>query len=761
MSMKKQLAILAVLEVLLAIFIIVPELKKNGGEKVLSEKEISGIMVKAEDSSTFNLPEGYEPGNQGAAVLSLNYGKLKKGSYRGTVIYKTDGPGRQEITFDSSNNDYVRANRLILDPHLNTAVFDVIITNPVNNFKIIVENRQNEELSIDLRFEHSSVEVSRCLFTVIVLFTLLEFMVWAKYRSPRTFKAVLAVLGIALAAFLPYLLKGIMPGHDFTYHFLRIEGLVYEIRSGQFPVYMESLWIGDHGYPVSLYYSDLLLYIPAFFRLIGFSVQGAYKLFIFLLNVLTALIAFRSFRKIFRKESAAWLLAFVYTCSPYRLMDIYVRSSVGEFCAISFLPLIAAGFYSICGTEPADKGGFLHKLQPYLPAIFDLAFGMSGVFLSHMLTTEMSLILLVILTLVLFKKLLNPWRIAAILIAAVCTILMCLIFLIPFIDFSLNNEIEIGVSMERVIPTLQEQGVQPGELFMFTKDIFGSGANNGMEIRMYLSTGMVLMLTVITALVRLCLKKGTKRLALFTAMSCLCLFLASTLFPWDYIAYHNRIGVLLSQIQFPWRYLVFAALFSVLTLGELLMTAEPVLKPVSIKLTGQSETLFYGLLCLVGFLLFTEINHISGCYSSVRGRVEWFNTNEIVLSDVPPYHILRHGTDPDYYVYEVLGENISIESQLKSGTSWQIHCKTGEREGTVTMPLNNYKGFRAIDTMGNEFKIRDGENKAVSFTVPAQYEGDIGVAFHPASSWHIAAIISGFCWLIFLILSIRAKKRML
>ena len=755
MSLKKILPVLFIIEAILIVFSVISGAKQAKNE-ALPVMEYAGVIEKDEDSGTFSLPEGYPEDSRKTAILSLNFGKLPKGSYRGIIRYSGNRNGEQELSFSSSGTNAIKANPLILDPFLDQAVFDITLTQTVNNFTIRLDSRQCDDFTAGIELTRSGAETGRRIFTIVLIFSLLETALISYTKQPRMLTVSLILLLIAAAAFIPYGLKGIKPGHDFSYHFLRIEGLVQEMRNGQFPVYMESLWVGDHGYPVSLYYSDVFLYIPAVLRLIGFSVEAAFKMFVFLINILTALIAFRSFRKIFRKEQSALLLAFVYTCSPYRLMDIYVRSSVGEFCAITFLPLICAGFYEICVTAP---GPGREKLRAFLPGIFDLSIGMSGVFLSHLLTTEMALILLVLVSLILWKTILKPMRIAAILLAALCTLLMCLVFLVPFTDFLLSNETEIRMGMEREVPAIQQQGVQPGELFLFTKEIFGSGANNGMEDRMYLSTGMTLMLTVIIAIFVLIGKKGSRQLLLFTGMAWLCLFLSSTLFPWDSLARQSRIGVLLAQIQFPWRYLTFASLFSVLVLGELIRMAIPFLEPISEKISGRTDLLLYAALSLTGFLLFTEVIHIASDYGSAKDRMELYNPNEIRLSDVPAYHILRHGTDPEYYYYEPVGENVTIETLEKQGTSWRIRAVTGESEGIVTMPLNNYEGFRAVGEDGREFRVLDGENKAVSFRLPARYDGIIEVAFRPAWYWPVSAIISAVSFALLVILRLSTGRR--
>ena len=747
MRRNLKLTLLFAFEALIILLLLLTGLEKPGADSRLPETKISGIMIRDEESGSYVFPDDHQETDKMEVVLSLEYGKLQKGSYRGYVNYHTSGNGKLELGFSSSLNSYLKANPLILDYRQDRAVFDITVTQPVNNFVINLSSFRNAELTADIGFSKSNAGTLRTIISVFLIFSAVEAAVVCYQHSPRHLRICVFIILTASAAFLPYLLKGIRPGNDLEYHFMRIEALANELRNGQFPVYMESMWIGDYGYPASLYYCDLFLYLPAVLRLLGFSFDASYKLFVFYINVLTALTAFVSLRKIFRKDSIAFLLGFVYTCAPYRLVDIYVRSAVGEYCALTFLPLIGAGFYGICTAEPKEG-----RTCAYLRPVLDLSAGMAGLFLSHMLTTEMTLLMLGLSAVILAKKVFTLRRLKAFFLAAFFTVLLCLEFLVPFLDFTLSNETEISYGMLESVPVIQDFGVQPGELFMFWKDLFGSGANNGMGDRMYLSIGLVLMLTLMAALGILVKKPRPGKLALFTGMACFSLFLSSDLFPWNSLARLSRIGVLMAQIQFPWRFLTMAVLFAVLTMGALLEIGygyiEKQTGPMAdvCRLAGKASAGF------IAFLVFIEASVIFSCYSTYPDRAVVYNTNEIEVGNVEPYHILRRGTDPVRFTYDVRAEGADVWKIHKTGTSWLIFCETGETDAVVTMPLLNYKGYRVTDDSGQVFPVFDGENKEVSFQLPAHYAGTIDVSFHPLWYWFASAGMSAFCWVLFLLL---------
>ena len=109
---------------------------------------------------------------------------------------------------------------------------------------------------------------------------------------------------------------------------------------------LESIWNDKYGY-ATLFYGDLLLYIPALLRLLGVTINDAYNAYILLVNVLTAVVSFRCFDAMVKDRDIALLMTAAYVTSVYRLMDIYVRAAVGEYSAMIFLPMIAYAMYRL------------------------------------------------------------------------------------------------------------------------------------------------------------------------------------------------------------------------------------------------------------------------------------------------------------------------------------------------------------------------------------------------------------------------------
>lgn len=113
--------------------------------------------------------------------------------------------------------------------------------------------------------------------------------------------------------------------------------------------YVQNAGKGMEGYLSRLgCQSDPLLYIPAVFMKIGFSLMTAYKAYALLVTAATAWSAYYSFRKCVENEYAALFGSVVYLLAPYRLFSLYDRANLGEFVSMMFLPLIGGGLYCLC-----------------------------------------------------------------------------------------------------------------------------------------------------------------------------------------------------------------------------------------------------------------------------------------------------------------------------------------------------------------------------------------------------------------------------
>ncbi|KRK64249.1 cell surface protein precursor [Companilactobacillus tucceti DSM 20183] len=208
---------------------------------------------------------------------------------------------------------------------------------------------------------------------------------------------------------------------DNRFHAMRIEGLAESIKHNQYFPWINMSFMDGFGYIVNTFYSDLMIYPAAIFRLMGFSMAKTFIAFYFLLNVLTFSTSFLSFLKVSKKYWNSLVFSFVYTLSTYRLHDLLYRHDVGELIVFVFLPIAFLGIYEV----------FYGKRQNW----WYLTIGMTAIIYSHALSPVLVAIVIVLVALCQYKELrIHPKRILSLLYAAGTSLLLSLAYFLPMME---------------------------------------------------------------------------------------------------------------------------------------------------------------------------------------------------------------------------------------------------------------------------------------------------------------------------------------
>lgn len=657
------------------------------------------------------------------------YIHLDKGSYLVTIDYDCSSEQKATATIDNTTKVFIKTGTARLYHTLHSVSFRVQALQDVEDFEVLVKYNGNGSLrinNIEIRKDYAGVGRIFAAFILIFLVCDLVYLYFEKLRENRT--TVLALIGITILSSLPLFYMGIGRGHDFDVHIMRIEGIAGELRRGVFPVRMSSDWIEGYGYPVSVYYGDLLLYIPALLRIIGFDVVFSYKVYILIVNAATTIISYYSFKGIFGNKHYGLLLSLAYSTASYRLMNIYIRSAVGEFTAAMFYPLIALALYRIYAERVKDA-------KAYRRNSLILAVGMSGLICNHVLSTEMAVLILVILCLVLIRSTLRLETIKTYLLAVLHTILISAFFLVPFLDYytnvhtRINDRLLVGSSDMK-----QSKGLTLAEYFSFFRDPF-SEFSIVKNPRILLTPGMLLMLALVVAvflIVKFGIKRTEKAMPVYFGFSILILFVASHLFPWDALNHGDAFGKALAQVQFPWRYVGMSLIFLTLLLGSVLKTVEnenlcPIKKPMIAAV----------LICILTTTSFT------GQYLDGITFVKYYNGADLNTSFVGMGEYIRSGASYRSIDGKVISENTKkAKITERNGCHIELDIKNGDKEGSVTLPVFNYKGYCAVDENGRTIEITDGENAQIKLLIPSGYKGKVTVDFKPPVLWRISELVS-------------------
>jgi hypothetical protein len=156
--------------------------------------------------------------------------------------------------------------------------------------------------------------------------------------------SVLIILAISLFAWAPLLTPAyFFQAHDAPHSVFFLVEFDQTFRDG----YLWPRWSPDfsfgYGYPLFNIYSPLAFYAAEILHLLGLSFVAAVKAMYIMATAGAGLAMYLFARRLFGRE-AGLLAAAVYMLIPYRLLDIYVRSSFSEFVALALLPLVLWAF---------------------------------------------------------------------------------------------------------------------------------------------------------------------------------------------------------------------------------------------------------------------------------------------------------------------------------------------------------------------------------------------------------------------------------
>ena len=713
-----------------------------------------GAGTVREDHSCY-IDDGF--GTEAVLFLSLEEIALEKGTYRLTFYYDNT---------DTNAVSYLRAPSAYYDSLLADAEFwfrkgyhassmEFYVKDALTDLNISTYYLGAGELTVDsFVIEKTNHAYLIRLFHVFILVLAVVGIYYYAYRESQGISkekrfTLLFLIGTIIVSSYPMFVDFLYTGHDLDFHLLRIEGLKSAILSGQIPARVQPLWYFGAGYATSLYYCDMPLIFPAFLRIIGIPVQTAWQMFLLLVNVLTCLSAYYSFSHMTRNRLASLVGTFLYTASIYRLNNLYRRAAVGEFSAMIFLPLVLYGMWLILCSDQKSK-----KIS-----VFPLTIGMTGCILSHVLSTEVAALLLILTCIIFYKKLLKEKRYRYLVKAAGLTLLLSAWFLLPF----LTELSKVGaVGKEFVRSDIDKTGTFLGQLFMTFpigyKRAGSEYALEGIGGEMSLSVGLPVLLALffvmITVYVTGCYKtKKRKDFWFLLLLGMILLILSNHCFPWDSIANYfaaNHVAFpskMIDSLQFLWRLVGFAVLLfcAAVSLG---------LDRISSAINAGRFEIMLALILLVGVV---SAFYYNDNFMSVSDEMRIYSETG-VTGDHSDSIYLPIGSDIDhfkdtFYPYTISGTRVTVTHRKGQTMTLAICAETEERVSTefqenrlsdsVILPYIYYDGYVAQDdATGEKYEIYCTADYNVGIRIPANYTGQITISYKGKWYWRIAELIS-------------------
>ncbi|MBD5537258.1 MAG: hypothetical protein HDQ99_16700 [Lachnospiraceae bacterium] len=684
---------------------------------------------------------------------------LKRGTYDITVRYETDTNSNYCTT--TATTKYfrgLRTDKVPMVSKVNELTYTIYLLEDVENFRIETYFGRNGYMIIKGFTVQETGAYARIQIFFILLLSLIVDLLYLAHKnqffkrvSQSALYSMIGVAAVALLASVPAMGEYMIQGDDMGFHLLRIEGIKEGILSGQFPVRIGPNWMYGYGYPTSVYYGDIFLYIAAFFRLIGFSVHTSYNILVLCINFATAAIMYWCLKKITKNYYIAILGTILYTLAPYRLTDMYYRCALGESLAIVFLPLVVYGMYVALAGDIKDK-----KFKfTWIP----LAIGLSGVVESHTLTCIMCAVFIIPLCIIKMKRVFVKERFLVLAKSVIYTMLLNMWFIFPCV--SSMKGIEVVSSQRLGWGGIQHTGLYLSQMFSFlcNKDRGTPELDTGLSTTMPLGVGFTMGLgLVMYLLLRIKFRDSEwgiklKKTAFFFYGSLVAIFMTTIYFPWDFLKeILGKHSIYIVNMQLSWRFLAIA---NVLLVWMIALSLKVWLEAEGRKVIVPVVAIFTVLSVLAGIHVID-----SRVYSQ---RPFWaYDIEAMGRTDNNAYEYLIEGTDTQALVPNQVtkSEGLRYDDYEKTYLTVCFTCENESGEtGYIELPLLWYENYRAIDSNGQKMEVEAGDNNVVRVIVPPGYFGDVTVKYHLPFSWHIAEMISICSLAVFCVWYVYEKRK--
>lgn len=542
-----------------------------------------------------------------------------------------------------------------------------------------------------------------------------------------------SILVITLIASTPFLLDGIITGADLGYHLHRIEAVSAGILDGQFPVRIAPRWLYGQGYADPIFYCNLLLLFPGILRLLGFPMSVSYQIFAVAVNLATAWIAYYSFSRIFKDYKLGIFCSALYTLSQFRIFKFVINGALGEGTAQIFLPLILLGLYevfSISGDTKPRKNAWLH-----------IAIGYAGLIQTHVLTTEITAFVTLLLCLIYLRKLFRKPVFITLVKSVIGAVLLSLWYLVPFLDYYLTQNVHIKNVSAR---TIQDRGLYPGELlYLFAQLPTNTvSTSDGMANVLTPGCGFLLFAGLLFFFIlwygkHLTAKDSLTNFAKVSAvLSAVLLLFSLQIFPWDKLqSLHPVAATLISSLQFPNRFLGWGTCLLILVMGYVFSYLTK-----HFSMTGKYLT--YGIMILALVTAGYQLDAVNKNCS----RVSIYNEEAIDFGYISGAEYVIEGTNDSLLTFEnpFCSDGVTIDSYQKKNLHITAHCTNNSKEqGYVDMPLLLYKGYQAYNTdTGEALPLCYDDNNQMRVLLPGNFSSNIEIQFVSPIYWRIAEVIS-------------------
>lgn len=559
-------------------------------------------------------------------------------------------------------------------------------------------------------------------------------------------KKKILILLLVLASLILMLLLPL--GHDLWYHIYRIGAMARELEKFPWglPIRMLSESYNGYGYGAALYYGDLFFYIPALLVCLGINEVTSYKVFTVLILWSTAGISFYSMKNMDRDEEDCLLFTLFYTFSSSCLLNLCIRSAIGESLAFTFLPLVVSSFYNI-----------LYKKIPARNWI-GLGLSMCAIAMSHMTTLLLISVLLALWCMIEIKRVIRDKKIIEIIKGAVLMVGLSASFLFPLFEQMVFQKVQTPENNSYQKQAFLDYSLQwidyliPYEI----KKIIVSVFSLSWDIEFW-RPGTVGLFAIMIILFGVYLKPNlSKKQWLVTSISYLSL-LSLGILPAMNIAKE-----IIAFVQFPWRIL------PLITIGLSFSALWVLEKGRKESIEKVKWGMIIGTIMIAGLAVGPRYGYQfmvqRNDYEYIRENNPEFYHKYLISYDKNAGDNLYLPSGVPLSMYIDRGEIVKADKEniiyqwerTEKGISIAIQENLNET-CTLELPLYMYKGYIAQDKVGRKFPVMKSKNGLVSIEV-GNYSGEIEVYYEGTRLQNLSNMITLITIMTFLYY-ILGKKR--
>lgn len=516
---------------------------------------------------------------------------------------------------------------------------------------------------------------------------------------------MIAIIVVVLSAIMSWMGYG----QDIEYHAERVAALAEEMHNG-FGIYRIYTTVCDgYGYASPMFYGDIFLYPAAALVALGMPLGVAFRIFLASIMVFSFVSMYFCAKSVFGKEYAMFT-AYLYAFSPILLTNIFIRYAVGESLAFIFIPIVLLGFYRIV-IEPKNER---------LDWIW-LGIGMSGLIFSHIISTVLTVILLVLLCIIFIRKI---WErkiaVLYIVFAAMLTVGITAYFTMPMLEQMATSQFFV---MNR-----QESDLA-GNVAPIIGLFFGSEYLNVLNVILEKVAGQSHRITfdwfsggygyiLFFALWIRIRGKGLQKNKFVDLCIILGLFyLVLSVVPFIQPFVEPIVGFM----KLPWRNLTFYILFIALATAGILTQLWNLGKKQLVRV-GILLATFGTVLAFAGLVMITWHN---GMFPYEKLSTASVGLGEYLPSAVPDYDYSLHRGDK----VECSDENAEYTLSRENGYT-RLTVANLEQDTVFEVPVYMYRGYTAENEQsGMSYTTYVSDNGLVEFELPRGTTGTIKVYY--------------------------------